>query len=318
MMLLSVAMPARAQRCAEDAALAHAAAELLAGDHRPSATEVTEAARAAGSDAPLVEAVLLSEATRERRIRALDRRSERFGTPLACGEAHSDGRVLLLIAPRAGRLEIAEEGVTAHLAEGWRSPRLYARDAEGTMWQSAVRAGTRLAIPEELSRPVTLQLVAEGPGGPRPVAERVVGGRLGGTDAVIPDSDEPIATRLDRLRAASDAGELRPNRLLQDVADQHARRVCAEGTVGHVTDEGDPERRLAREGIRARHVGETVARAPGASRAYAAMLGSPSHRSALIDRRFTDVGIGEARDGDATCLVVLLAAWPRAVPWRGE
>ncbi|MFK7989221.1 MAG: CAP domain-containing protein, partial [Sandaracinaceae bacterium] len=99
-------------------------------------------------------------------------------------------------------------------------------------------------------------------------------------------------------------------------ARRHAERTCASGRVSHLDEEGDPEARLAREGIRARHVGETIARAETPSRGWAGMIQSPSHRAALSDRRFTDVGIAEV-DDDAghTCQVVLLAAWPRAVPY---
>jgi uncharacterized protein YkwD len=62
-------------------------------------------------------------------------------------------------------------------------------------------------------------------------------------------------------------------------------------------------------------VGEAVARASDEPSATAALLASPSHRRALVDRRFTDVGLGRARASDGhTCLVVLLAAWPRIVP----
>jgi len=58
-----------------------------------------------------------------------------------------------------------------------------------------------------------------------------------------------------------------------------------------------------------------VARAEDAARAYDALLRSPSHRAALTDVRFTDAGLGESRDAQgSTCLVVVLAAWPRAVP----
>jgi uncharacterized protein YkwD len=45
------------------------------------------------------------------------------------------------------------------------------------------------------------------------------------------------------------------------------------------------------------------------------MFRSPSHRLAVTDKRFTDVGIGQAFDAKGhSCVVVLLAAWPRRTP----
>ena len=46
----------------------------------------------------------------------------------------------------------------------------------------------------------------------------------------------------------------------------------------------------------------------------AARIGNcPGHAAALVDRRFTDVGIGEVTAHGRRCVVVSLAAWPRYV-----
>jgi uncharacterized protein YkwD len=75
---------------------------------------------------------------------------------------------------------------------------------------------------------------------------------------------------------------------------------------------GDAEERLEDAGVRARHVGEVVARGRDRSAAWQALATSPSHHGALTDPRFTDVGIGETTDEEGrTCLVVVLAGWPR-------
>jgi uncharacterized protein YkwD len=47
--------------------------------------------------------------------------------------------------------------------------------------------------------------------------------------------------------------------------------------------------------------------------AWRALAASPSHRAALGDRRFTDVGIATTAHDGHTCLVVLLASWPRRI-----
>ena len=88
-----------------------------------------------------------------------------------------------------------------------------------------------------------------------------------------------------------------------------------EERVAHELDDGaDPERRLRAAGISARVVGEVVARGASAGDAVEGLARSPSHRMTVVDRRFTDGGQGVAVAGGRTCVVVLLAAWPRVMP----
>ena len=318
------AAPCAAQDCAVDDALARAAAELLIVGGAPSAESLLEAARRAGSDAPLVRAFVSSERDAPGRASFLERGRAELDAPLACGEARSDGRSLLVVAPRAGHLLFVDDGLRVELEPGWRDPIVHVRDAHGELWQAAVAHGETVRWPVELDPPLSVQLVARGPRGPRPVAERELGtprddssDDLTGDGAPVqPAVDEQPSDRVARLRVDSGVRELRSNRLLEAVAARYAAEVCAAGRVAHVGSDGDPEQRLARAGVRARHVGETVARAGDASAAIAAMLRSPSHRAALSDRRFTDVGVATAPDAAGrVCLVVLLAAWPRAVPY---
>jgi uncharacterized protein YkwD len=170
-----------------------------------------------------------------------------------------------------------------------------------------------------------VQLLARGPAGPRPIAER----DLPGSDGLPPaareaeaaeaeaqadgDADRPVGERLSALRRAQGLPPLRDNRLLAAVATAHAQRVCADGRVAHELEPGDdPEQRLRRAGLRARSVGETVARARSTAAAFGSFERSPSHRLTLLGRAFTDGGVGEGTDAQSrTCLVVMLAAWPR-------
>lgn len=146
--------------------------------------------------------------------------------------------------------------------------------------------------------------------------------RWRGEEAGVDDTDARLPVvrgaspqkALNVLRKRSDAGALRAHRGLAAAAKRHARGCCEEGRIGHVLQPGDdPEARLLGEGIRARAVGEVTARAGDPAAAFVALQHSPSHRWTLLDRRFTDVGIGIARDGRGrACLVIVLAAWPRA------
>lgn len=321
--LLASVRPAEAQvECAPDLALRHAAEALLAQPGPPNGADVLEAARAAGSDVPVIDALVIRDGDPARRARFLDRTRARRDGELVCGEARAEERWLVLVAPRVGHLEPLGAGaLRVELAAGWSAGRLYAEDAIGEVWETDAPDGARVELPADLVAPVRVQLVASGPGGPRPVAERMLvaaeeapleDAQDGPPRRVVAESDQPLAARLTTLRRGR---ELRDNRLLTRVATEHAEVLCRAGRVSHVSDEGDPEARLARAGLRARHVGEVVARAEDVGGAYAALLRSPSHRAALTDRRFTDAGIGQAHDAERrTCLVILLAAWPRPAP----
>ncbi|MEM9195670.1 MAG: CAP domain-containing protein, partial [Myxococcota bacterium] len=157
-------------------------------------------------------------------------------------------------------------------------------------------------------RPLDVQLVASDRSGPRPLSQLRVGGpaNLG-----RPGSDRG-RERVAELRDNTGVLPLRDNRLLEEVALEHATYLCAGEALAHTRSGENPEDRLRGAGVRARVVGEVVARATSEGAAFDALEESPSHRAALVDRRLTDVGIGLARADDGElCAVVLLAAWPR-------
>jgi uncharacterized protein YkwD len=312
--------------CSEETALSRAAAELLLSGRPPAPEALQRAVREAGSDAVGVRAFFLPDAEANP-ARWLDRFRRQTDAPTVCGFARSDRGQLLLVAARAGSLEPlsgASASVRGSLAAGFRKPELVVEDAAGELQRLAVETqalARGVPISDELARPARVQLVAHGPAGPRPVAERIIPSRAqeydrtGAASGADPQRQLPLVLRLDRLRQAAGRVALRENRLLARVAAAHARHVCEAGRVAHELDPGvDPQRRLNAAGVQARRVGETVARAGSAAAAFAAFEHSPSHRLTLVEPGFTDAGIGEATDEDgATCVVVLLAAWPRYV-----
>jgi len=312
--------------CREETALSRAAAELLLSGEPPAADALRRAVRDAGSDAVGVRAYFLRDAAAET-ARWLERFRRETDAPTVCGFARSDRGQLLLAAARAGSLEPLHErssSVRGVLADGFRKPELVVEDAAGELQRLAVEAralARGVPISEDLARPARVQLVAYGPAGPRPVAERIIPRRAEETDqaratsVIDPQRALSLVARLDRLRQDAGRVALRENRLLARVAAAHARRVCEAGRVAHELEPGsDPQRRLDAAGVQARRVGETVARARSSAAAFAAFEHSPSHRLTLLEPGFTDVGIGEMTDeGDWTCVVVLLAAWPRYI-----
>ena len=298
----------------EDDALAEAASELLLRQSEPSGADLTLAAHRAGSDAPAIHALSIRDGDEARIAPFLDRLRERLHAPVVCGLGRTEDRVLVLAAARGGSLTIDAESERAEiaLAPGFRDPIVFVEDASGAVARLVPARDGRVELPPDAPRPLRVQLVARGADGPRPVAERAVGGTLrsGGRGG-----EAPLDERIDRLRAGQGASALRPHRLLASLAADHAAAVCRAGRAAHELVPGrDPRARLRDRSLEAREVGEVIARGADAAEAFETLVRSPSHRSALLDGAFTDAGAGLSTDARGrTCLVVLLAAWPRLV-----
>jgi hypothetical protein len=336
-LLLGLLLPAsvaadagrEAPDCDEEPSLSRAAAELLLEAAQPTPDALMRAVRAAGSDAVAVRAYLWRAADVTADANAwLAAFARKADARVVCGRAQSAASGLLLVAARAGSLEPLSSDsarVRGNVSDRFRDPELVVADAYGELQRVAVDR-TQLArgipIANDLARPARVQLLARGPLGPRPIAERVLPA-FDGAAAQDPLADDrqtgpaqhTVAERLDGLRAESGRPALRTNQLLAAVATEHARHVCADGRVAHeLAPGGDPKQRLLAAGVSARRVGETVSRADDAAGAFTAFEHSPSHRFTLLEPGFTDVGTGQAKDAQGrTCVVVLLAEWPRFV-----
>jgi len=312
---------ALAQECPHDDALARVAAVLSFEDARPTPEDIARTLRSEDSDRVAAHVLWLDSESPARRRAWLRRLRARSDAELVCGEAHAADRVVLVAAERAGELRRGADPhgpIVVWLGPGFGEAYLAFRGADGRLARRAVAPSDLergFMPPPGLEQPAVVQLVATGPSGPRPVAERRLGHETGRptTELQVGDSVPRAVAALRELRGVS---PLRPNRLIARVAQEHARRVCRAGRVVHqLAQEGDPQERLRLAGIQARVVGEAVARAESVSEALSALADSPSHLMAIVDRRFTDAGFGVATDTHGRrCVVVLLAAWPRAVP----
>lgn len=289
--------------CDDDALSALAAAHAL---DQTTASELLAQARTVGATHPSLHLVTLADDDLAGRAAWLQALVARGLGPLRCGEALTETSRVVVAVPAQGSIAVDEGRVRVSLVAGFREPVVYVRAAGTEPIAVPVQDGVAAVDLAAIDVPMQLQLVATGPDGPRPVAELALARER--SEAPLPED----ASLLTWLRARSSVGALRPNRLLRAVAQEHAERVCRSGHVAHELGEaGDAEDRLRRAGVVARHVGEVVARASDEPATWRALARSPSHRSAIGDRRFTDVGIGVAEQGAHRCLVVVLAAWPR-------
>ncbi|MGB5810470.1 MAG: CAP domain-containing protein [Polyangiales bacterium] len=315
---LSSVAPKSKTLCRKDSKLASVALQLAELQGIPPSPELIRVAREAGVDANPVYAKFGVSGEVESFKSWLHDLDETADAPLICGRARVGERVVLVAAVQAGQLTVSgQRSLHASVIEDFRDPYIVVRDAKGGSRRIAVEGegfGSTVTLPLEWSRPLFVQLVATGPTGPRPVAERWVG-KMPEREPTRKGSQSPEAWLM-QLRRSAGAGSLRGNRLLSQEATSHAQTVCDSGKLGHELDPwGDPEARLLKRGIEARVVGEAVARAQTMRDALYAIEDSPSHLMTVTDPRFTDAGYGKATDGKGrTCAVILLASWPRKVP----
>jgi uncharacterized protein YkwD len=306
------ALPSAAVACPSDETLDAVAVDVLLGDVDASPAALKRALASRGSSA--MEAYVRKAESEAELALALVKLARRVALPLRCGRADADGTLVAVAAPDVALITYEARQVRGWLREGYSNAYLVFRDDDGRAHRVAVDAGALergVPMPASFERHVPeLQLVADTPRGPRPLA------RLPGPlpPGERPDDGASPAATIHAIRDAVRAPSLLENALLTREASEHAAWICDARHASHEGHWGNPESRLRARGIAARVVGEAVARARGVPEAMEAILTSPSHRAALEDRRFTDLGVGVAARGETRCVVALLAAFPRAVP----
>lgn len=312
---------ARATLSCSDEALSEAASLLLVESPSLSASDIASALQRARSDAPTGHALRIGvnrDADVEAWLAELGRRND---APIVCGRATNTAFQVVVARENAGALTAVSHPGTRRFEVAVHTPyhdaRVVVLDAQRQSHDLVVtieRGRSYVDLPESLGPTFLLQLSATGPHGPKPIAERRVGDLASMRSANAASTS--VLDRANDARTAAGRGPLRVNRILSEAATQHATSVCELGLVAHTLEVGaDPESRLRARGVVARVVGESIARAADAQAGFDAMLASPSHAATITDERFTDIGSGTAQDRhNRTCLVVLLAAWPRIVP----
>lgn len=309
--------------CHTHPALTHAANALLEGNEaQPTPRALRHGLARAKVDWPHVSALFGRRGGLDEVTTLLARVRARGPGPLVCGLAQRDDAYLLLAAVAQGTLSsLSSTTVSFRLAKTLRKPWLAVRDAAGGLHRVAPMVVSKDADGalagefslEALEQPAAfIQLMAEGEGGPRPVAQR----------ALRDDYRPPLPTHGDPIevvalrRGKHGVSTLRVNRLLTQAAHDQAQTVCDLRRAAHVNTDGqDPEARLRAHGVVARAVGEVVARGGSVGAALDALVRSPSHELTMVQPNLTDVGAGVVQDADGhACVVVLFAAWPRYAP----
>jgi uncharacterized protein YkwD len=183
-------------------------------------------------------------------------------------------------------------------------------------------SGQRVRARFPLSMPgaFVVQVLADVATGPRPVLEANVyadvappestpnlsapgeeaGKALSGKDALY--------KMVDALRVSESLPHLVPDSRLEELAREHALKMKAAHTVGHVIGDGDPAQRVQNANIFATRIGENVAHAESVVLAHRALHASPSHRENLLRPEFTKAGFAVIEDPDGSAWVCELFA----------
>jgi uncharacterized protein YkwD len=165
-----------------------------------------------------------------------------------------------------------------------------------------------------------VQVLAELPGGPRPVLEASVFGDVEppgrdaeaaapGEEVDAAGSDEDrIARMLLAARVRLGAAGMSRDSRLDAVARAHSSRMAARAELAHDAGDGAPMDRLRKEGLDPAEAGENVARAANAALAHRTLWNSPSHRANMLRRDFDRFGVGVVRDDRGDLWVTQLFA----------
>jgi uncharacterized protein YkwD len=103
--------------------------------------------------------------------------------------------------------------------------------------------------------------------------------------------EDVFTTKLNQERTSRGIPRLTPRAALVEVARAQARRMAARNTLYH-----NPN--LTRDVTNWRWVGENVGYGPDALTVHVAFMNSPGHRANILDRDYTEVGIGAVTVGD--------------------
>ncbi|HTM43582.1 MAG TPA: CAP domain-containing protein [Polyangiaceae bacterium] len=121
--------------------------------------------------------------------------------------------------------------------------------------------------------------------------------------AGIADAAAALTAMANAARSEAQLMPLVRDPQLDTLATQQAQAMRAGRQVSHNLGLGGPDQRMAAIGLEATDLGEILSHAGDAISAHRVIWASPSHRAALLEPRFTSLGIGVALDEDRSIWV---------------
>ena len=309
-------------------------AAVAAGKAPISGTAVSfYAALESSEPAPVAGVARVSSAARvDRAVSALFPRSCRFNRAgvFAAQLDGGEGVVCALTAAHETDLAhipgVVEEfdtvQVSGRLGAGLSKPRLFVTRPSGEVTELGMVASggefsTRVQLRETGEH--SLEVLADGPGGPQVVALRRVfaGVKPPSAPPAEPQSGKGlpgVEAAIARLRASRGLPALQRDPALDAIALGHSEEMARTRTFAHVLpSDGSMSDRLRVHGYAYRSAGENIGLAGDAAVAHEAIASSPAHLANLLDPHHRRLGLGEARGptpdgGEVVYLTELLAA----------
>ncbi|HET7785240.1 MAG TPA: CAP domain-containing protein [Myxococcales bacterium] len=194
--------------------------------------------------------------------------------------------------------------VAGTLAGGLARPRLFVTRPSGAVDEihlAAERGRFSATVAMKARGEHSIEVLADGPGGPQVVALRRV--FAGVPPPSRPPPDPPAGAGLDgveaaiaHLRASRGLGPLRRDPELDAAAEAHSKEMARLRTFAHVLPtDGGPSDRLRARGYAYSSVAENIGLSSDVGRAHEAIAGSPAHLANLLDPRHRRLGLGAAR-----------------------
>jgi uncharacterized protein YkwD len=223
------------------------------------------------------------------------------GGAVVCALTANHGTTLERIP---GRIEPGRSvAVTGTLEPGLRHPRLFITRPSGEVEEMELSAkgasfSARVALKERGEH--SIEVLAEGPGGPQVAAVRRV------FAGVPPPSSPPAEPRMGegllgvehaiaRLRAAHGLAALERDPELDAAAEAHSKDMARLRTFAHVLPStGSLGDRLRAREYAYRSSGENIGLSSDVASAHEAIAGSPAHLANLLDPRHRRLGLGAA------------------------
>ena len=187
------------------------------------------------------------------------------------------------------------------------------RDEPVTVPASIVENQVRARFPIPGPGPWLIQVLATMDTGPRPVIEAEVFADVEppkefeflpapgeSSKPAGEDLAKSLFVMLNAARLEEGRRALTRDSLLDRLASQHAMAMLAAGHIGHDVGDGSPKARFENAGIFTDVAGENVAYAANVIRIHRTLWASPSHRTNILYRSFTKVGLAVIRSRDNT------------------
>jgi uncharacterized protein YkwD len=109
--------------------------------------------------------------------------------------------------------------------------------------------------------------------------------------------EKEVLDLINAERKKEDLKPLKAQKILMKLARDHAANMARQNRMNHVLDDKNPKDRIDASGYKYRSFGENVAEGQRTAKAVVKeWMDSPIHKKNILNPRFTEIGIGMAKN----------------------